>query len=192
MKLLAIKGHILENNPQEMYKNLLDNCCFVKDNDTTACFVTPYYIITDGRDIIITEKLDCVENGFSCYIKKPKGFFVCKDLEELAENAVIEDLNENFPNMKAENGNESESFIKIHHTFTAQYNFNRTNLIVFYVALLPGNKTINIQPADFLKCNPVDLKQLVRNTFDFKLSHISNIVNTMIISGQITFPISRT
>jgi hypothetical protein len=180
------------------------NYFFAGKTHPKACFVTPYFIVTDGKDILCYDNENGeVEIGFTHLIPKPNKVLFRKNtdlFDSLVKTSIKERFNDLFPEIKTttinREGNFQQSslpdkFIHVHPTTRGGYSLDRKNIYIFYFVVLPNTRLVKLIPGKNTPvCISESLKDFTRiGLAKYKLSFISQAALVMIGLGEIITPI---
>lgn len=197
MKRMSISRLGMDNSPVFAFQHLQQNFCFRNKKHLAYADVLPYYIITEGRDIIVTENNDSiVDIGFSCTVYRPKKIYISSNPLNFAwivEQTIRDDFCKNFKNIKIDKTFYPPGEIKIgiHPSGKAYYTIDGSQMIVLYFLLLSHEKSIQLIPNEnkFRKCTNFDWNSLRGIMDNLKISKVAEGIGEKILSGEIELPL---
>lgn len=212
-KFLAISTMPGEPTPFQAYQHAQSHFSFV-DANSPSCFVMPYMIITDGRDIFVFETPDRnVEMGFRFFVPKPKKIPTGPEaFDQIVEEAVYKHFMGMWSGIKTQVHAPDEikydlklqkinkvgvkyadldnEFINVHATNRGVYSLTKKKFLPIYFLVLPNNRSIGLIPAEAdHRPIPVEFKHFSLRSDQLPLSYMTKVVVDMVTSGEILFPI---
>ena len=203
-KFLAVKPQKEEVLPLEAFNYVVSNFHFTTNE--SECLVSPFVVITDGRDILAyVNEQDEVEVGFSTVVEKPTGVHF-RNTPDLFHQAVEDRIREFFF--------EIFDSAEVVETTESKYLFSEWGKNNKYLSLLctqKGGYTFNqskFLPVYFVKINYKDTTHLTLNKFTpqltqipvrefvqtgaaaYKLGFMSKAFLIWLSTGEILFPVS--
>jgi len=196
--------------PFQAFQQAKRSFYFTKVGDTEACYVTPYVIVIDGKDIMcrIIEGKCKVEIGWKFPIYHNKG-----DFDTLVEEQVLDRFRSLWSDIRVQTKKpesikydfKNELVVKpgvkyrsldtdeliIYPTHRGSYSLNKKRFHPIYFVVMPGNRTTNFIPlnnanADNLCC--INIRTLSFESSGISLTYNSKKVMEMITSGEIVLP----
>lgn len=210
VKKMAV-ARITGEHPLEVFSSVEQNFTFIEEGRNDATYITPYLIVTDGKNILVRVKRDdTTEIGWSFLIDKPlsvqKGPFA-----EIVEPAIIRSfwsywkaikVNETPPQRIKYEGDKVEKVgasyrglrkhqTSIHCTKRGVFSLNRGRYSPVYFLILPSTSTINFirdfDDGEYVRVIPYSSIGDLGRTISY--SYQSRKIIDKIRSGEIIKPI---
>jgi len=218
MKLLGVKKPNREFSPIENFQYVQNHWTFLQDgiqHDNYAT-ITPFVVITDGKNIIISEDEMEAEIGFRFFIEKPPGLWKhnIENFSTIIENGIREKLFEVFDNIEVKinnhlhvtlinshsswktlkyNKNDKENdLLKLISTNRGGFNYSGNKFLPIYFLKISSEKLTKFYPRTKLQLMTIPIEKFIKTgLIDFpRLGFMSKVALVWMRSGEILFPVN--
>ncbi|MHA2009841.1 MAG: hypothetical protein ACXADW_02810 [Candidatus Hodarchaeales archaeon] len=207
MKYLAIEPFEGECLPLQAFQHAQNHFSFVKEKESLTCYVAPYVITTDGKDIMYHQSSNgSIDIGFQFLVPKPNTVKnkTPEEFSLIIESEVERNFHEIFSRILTREGTEcvnpdepigslieiDKKFINVHSTNCGLYNLTKRKFCPIYFVVLPNDRIISFETAqDTPKYYTTDFRVLLAYLNKTNMTFLAKSIIQTIQSGDILFPI---
>lgn len=214
MKCMACKPPSGDHRPFEAFREAQKTFYFANPGTKNTCFVAPYVLVTDGKDILCryaSGDRSHVDIGWKFPVMQNKAV---KDFDLLIEEGIKERFISLWNGVRTmshkpkkidykEEGRIAKPGVKyidlpddqisVHATNRGCYSLNKKRFHPIYFIVVPNTRPVNLIPADQDPENkpayPIHLQSLASDFNSMPLTYTARKIMEMITSGEVVLPI---